>query len=109
MGSEQALRVLSQSGQETERYTNMATSSEGSPRIAGVDPVTLGEREQRIFEGQQKKWGQELANHRIYARVPEIFHGVQGMWRGLGAAGKLEPTLLALLNRRVAILNGCVF
>jgi alkylhydroperoxidase family enzyme len=80
-----------------------------SQRIPGVSPDSLGEREQRIFDGQRKKWGQELSNHRIYARVPEIFHAAQGMWRGLSAAGHLESTLVALLNRRVAILNGCVF
>jgi alkylhydroperoxidase family enzyme len=78
-------------------------------RVSGASPDSLGEREQRIFDGQRKKWGQELANHRIYARVPEIFHAAQGMWRGLGAAGHLESPLAALLNRRVAILNGCVF
>jgi hypothetical protein len=80
-----------------------------TPRVAGADPEQLGEGEQNILEGQSRKWGAPLGNHLIYARVPEIFHGAQGMWRGLDAARTVESTLLRILNRRVAILNGCVF
>jgi hypothetical protein len=87
----------------------VATNGGSSPRIEGVDPGSLEEREQRIFDNQRRKWGEPLANHLIYARIPSIFHGAQGMWRGVGSAGKLESGLAALLNRRVAILNGCVF
>lgn len=80
-----------------------------TPRIDPVDPDSLSERERRTFENQARKWGAPLANHLIYARVPAIFQGAQGMWRGLDAAGRLESSLVALLNRRVAIINGCVF
>jgi hypothetical protein len=83
--------------------------SQWTPRVDGVDPESLGDREQKAFDGQRKKWGEPLSNHLIYARVPEILHGAQGMWRGLGSARRLESTLPPLLNRRVAILNGCVF
>jgi AhpD family alkylhydroperoxidase len=31
------------------------------------------------------------------------------MWGGLEASGLLDPRLVALVNRRVAALNGCVF
>jgi alkylhydroperoxidase family enzyme len=31
------------------------------------------------------------------------------MWAGLDASGLLDPGLVALVNRRVAALNGCVF
>jgi alkylhydroperoxidase family enzyme len=31
------------------------------------------------------------------------------MWGGLDASGLLDPRLVALVNRRVAALNGCVF
>ncbi len=78
-------------------------------RISGVDIESLGDRERKVFDGQRRKWGEPLANHLAYAREPEIFHGAQAMWRGLGAAGRIESSLSALLNRRVAILNGCDF
>lgn len=68
--------------------------SRRAPRIYGVDPENLGEREQQIFENQVRKWGQPLANHLIYARIPEIFHGARGMWGGLANARTLERTLL---------------
>ena len=83
--------------------------SEWTSRVDGVDPESLGERELKVFENQTRKWGEPLANHLIYARVPEVFHGAQAMWRGLGAARHLEPALPPILNRRVAILNDCVF
>jgi hypothetical protein len=31
------------------------------------------------------------------------------MWAGIGAAGLIEDTLQALINRRVAALNRCDF
>ena len=48
-------------------------------------------------------------NHLVYARRPTIFRGVRGMWGGLDGSGRIPPELTALVNRRVAALNGCVF
>jgi hypothetical protein len=48
-------------------------------------------------------------NHLIYARRPTIFRGVRAMWGGLDASGLVAPALTALVNRRVAFLNGCEF
>lgn len=79
------------------------------PRIHGVRPEEAGEPEQRVFERQARKWGHPLVNHTIYARCPKIFQGAQGMWRGLDASGRIERSLAAILNRRVALLNGCDF
>lgn len=87
----------------------MSETYRDTARLTGVNINDLSERERNVFERQQKKWGEPLVNHTIYARCPEIFHGAQGMWRGLGASGLLEGQLTAILNRRVALLNGCVF
>jgi hypothetical protein len=48
-------------------------------------------------------------NHLVYARRPSIFRGARGMWQGLDASGLIDGQLQALLNRRVASLNGCEF
>ena len=48
-------------------------------------------------------------NHLVYARRPSIFRGARAMWTGLDASGLLDPALKALVNRRVAALNGCEF
>ena len=58
---------------------------------------------------QADKWGAPLLNRLIYARRPSIFRGVRGMWAGLDTSGLLDPRLVALVNRRIAALNGCVF
>jgi hypothetical protein len=80
-------------------------------RIDGVDidNPDLDPQIKRAFEGQARKWDAPLENQRIYARIPSIFHAAQSMWRGIAAARLLDPVLSALVNRRVAMLNGCAF
>ena len=62
-----------------------------------------------VLEAQAKKWGGPLLNHLIYARRPSIFKGARMMWSGLDASGLIDGKLGALINRRVAFLNGCEF
>ena len=78
-------------------------------RINGVDPAGADGYARRIFEGQTKKWGGPLLNHLIYARRPTIFRGVRAMWTGIEGSGLIDGKLHALVNRRVAGLNGCEF
>ena len=80
-------------------------------RIDGIDIANpeMDPQIRRVFDGQTRKWGAPLENQRVFARVPSIFHAAQGMWRGIAAARLLDPVLSALVNRRVAMLNGCVF
>ena len=59
--------------------------------------------------GAGQEVGGPLLNHLIYACRPSIFQGARAMWSGLDASGLLDPRLVALVNRRVAALNGCVF
>ena len=78
-------------------------------RIEGVDPEKTEGRIRAVLEAQAKKFGGPLLNHLVYARRPTIFRGARGMWGGLEQSGLLDPRLVALVNRRVAALNGCVF
>ena len=78
-------------------------------RIEGVDPARTERRVRSVLEAQAEKWGEPLPNHLLYARRPSIFRGVRAMWVGLDALGLLDPKLEALLNRRLAALNGCAF
>ena len=78
-------------------------------RIDGVDPDRMEKPLRAVLEAQAKKWGAPLLNHLIYARRPSIFRGARGMWSGLDSSGLVDPGLVALINRRVAALNGCVF
>ncbi len=79
------------------------------PRVQPVDSQSVELPIRAVLEAQQKKWAAPLLNHLIYARRPTIFRGVRAMWTGIDASGLIEPKLEALLNRRVASLNGCEF
>jgi alkylhydroperoxidase family enzyme len=78
-------------------------------RIDKVNPQETEKRIRAVLEAQAKKWGAPLLNHLVYARRPTIFQGARAMWSGLAASGLLDPALVALVNRRVASLNGCEF
>jgi len=78
-------------------------------RIGSVDPSRMEKPVRAVLEAQAKKWGAPLLNHLIYARRPTIFRGARAMWSGLDSSGLVDPRLVALINRRVAALNGCVF
>ena len=78
-------------------------------RIEGVQPGEVDGRLADAFKEQEKMWGAPLLPYQIYARRPSIFHAVRGMWGGLAGSGLIEGKLGALVNRRVASLNGCVF
>jgi hypothetical protein len=77
-------------------------------RIGSVDPSQMEKPVRAVLEAQAKKWGAPLINHLIYARRPTIFRGARAMWSGLDSSGLVDPGLVALINRRVAALNGCV-
>jgi alkylhydroperoxidase family enzyme len=79
------------------------------PRVRAVEREGLDASIERAFRGQERKWGTVLAPYPIYARRPTIFKAVQGMWVGLAQSGRVDHSLVALVNRRVAALNGCVF
>ena len=78
-------------------------------RIEAVDPDRVDRYAKDVFAAQAKTWGAPLLNHLLYARRPSIFRGVRGMWTGIEASGLIDARLQALLNRRVAALNGCEF
>ena len=78
-------------------------------RIPPADRAAVDDRIRRVLDAQEARWGAPLVNHLVYARVPAVFHAVRGMWSGLDAARLLPPELEALLNRRIAALNGCAF
>ncbi|MCP4192317.1 MAG: hypothetical protein GY768_17025 [Planctomycetaceae bacterium] len=63
----------------------------------------------RVFAHQVKQYGQRLKPYELFARCPSIFRSVVGMWGGLDSSGLVDHALVALVNRRVAELNGCVF
>lgn len=80
--------------------------------MARIADVNLEEAEKyirNVLEAQSRDWGAPLLNHLLYARRPTIFRGARGMWAGIEGSGLIDASLRALINRRVAFLNGCEF
>lgn len=78
-------------------------------RVANAEVTTTDKYVKTVLEAQARDWGDPLLNHLVYARRPSIFKGARAMWTGIESSGLIDPSLRALLNRRVAFLNGCEF
>ena len=78
-------------------------------RVANADVQAADKYIKTVLEAQAKDWGNPLLNHLVYARRPSIFKGARAMWAGIDASGLIDANLRALINRRVAFLNGCEF
>ncbi len=78
-------------------------------RVAGIDPNDAEPELRDVFTAQREKWGAPLGTHLVHARRPSIYRGIRAMWSGIEVSGLIDPKLRALLNRRVAMLNGCLF
>ena len=78
-------------------------------RVANANVTTADKYIKTVLEAQTKNWGNPLLNHLVYARRPSIFKGARAMWTGIDASGLIDASLRALINRRVAFLNGCEF
>jgi hypothetical protein len=78
-------------------------------RIADAEVAQADRYVKDVLDSQRKSWGAPLLNHLLYARRLPIFRGVRAMWTGIEASGLIDARLRALVNRRVAALNGCEF
>ena len=78
-------------------------------RIADANIEQADRYTKDVLKAQEKTWGAPLLNHLIYARRPAIFRGARAMWIGIDASGLIDGSLRALINRRVAAINGCEF
>ncbi len=79
------------------------------PRIPEIDPATAPPRVKAVLDAQVGIFGAPLKNHLLYAHSEEVFKGARGVWGALDKAGMIDAPLSALVNRRVAVLVGCVF
>ena len=78
-------------------------------RIPGIDPSTAEGGILAVLKAQIEQWGAPLITSLLYARRPSIFRGTRAMWTGIAQSGLIDGKLQALINRRVAYLNGCPF
>jgi hypothetical protein len=78
-------------------------------RVEGLEPADADDRSRAVLEAQARQYGAPLNPYPIFARRPSILRAVRGGWSGIDESGLLDGALRALLNRRVASLNGCEF
>jgi hypothetical protein len=78
-------------------------------KITPVDPAHVEPAVGAVLRAQAERWGSPLLPYLLYARRPTIFRAVRGMWTGIDASGRIDAGLKAMVNRRVAMLNGCPF
>ncbi len=70
----------------------------------GDDPI-LNE----VFAKERDFFGFVLNTTKIQAHRPEIMKAAKQLGAAIDRSGLLGPQLLALINLRVALINGCVF
>ena len=68
------------------------------------DPIA-----KEVFERQMAEHGFVFNTSKIYARRPTIMRGLNLLQEGVDASGLLGTDLKAMVNVRVASINGCPF
>ena len=71
---------------------------------AGKDPVL-----REVFTKERERFGALLNTTKVYAHCPGILKAVKELTTAVGQSGLLPPELGALINLRVALINGCPF
>ena len=71
---------------------------------AGGDPIL-----EEIFEKDRRSFGDLLNTTKVMAHCPPILKAAKALGAAIGQSGLLPPTFLALVNFRVASINGCPF
>lgn len=71
---------------------------------AGGDPVL-----REIFEREQQAFGDLLNPTKVMAHCPPILRAAKLLGASIEQSGQLPKALLALVNFRVASINGCPF
>jgi len=93
----------------TRRDVASSRAHNGAVKISRVDPEQVEPSVSAVLRAQAERWGAPLLPYLLYARRPTIFRAVRGMWGGIDASGLIDAGLKAMVNRRVAMLNGCPF
>ena len=71
---------------------------------AGGDPIL-----EEIFAKERERVGDLLNPTKVMAHCPPILRAAKQMGAAIEQSGLLPKTLLALVNVRVASINGCPF
>jgi alkylhydroperoxidase family enzyme len=70
----------------------------------GDDPIL-----QELYEKEQEAFGFVLNTTRVMAHCPGILRAAKQLGAAIDRSGLLPKELIALVNLRVALINGCPF
>jgi hypothetical protein len=70
----------------------------------GEDPIL-----REIYAREQEVFGFVLNTTKVQAQCPSIMKAAKQLSAAVDRSGLLPPALLALVNLRVALINGCPF
>jgi len=79
------------------------------PRIHEIDEPGDDPILKDIFRKERETFGFVLNTTKIQAHTPGIMQAAKRLSAAVDASGLLAPELLALVNLRVALINGCPF
>jgi hypothetical protein len=78
-------------------------------RIKGASRETAPQEVQKVFDAQEKQYGEILNTARVYGLRPTIQQGVQALQAGILASGLISAELRHLLCMKAASINGCPY
>ncbi|MFQ5692725.1 MAG: hypothetical protein ACE5IM_06755 [Nitrospinota bacterium] len=79
------------------------------PRISEVNVEEVPPEVRAVFDRQMEEFGAHLNPSKVYAHVPAILFAADALASAIRDEPHVAPEILALVNVRVAQINGCPF
>jgi alkylhydroperoxidase family enzyme len=79
------------------------------PRVKEIDDAGGDATLQELFAKEIETFGYLLNTTKVQAHCPPILKAAKQFGAAIERSGQLDPQLRALVNVRVALINGCPF
>ena len=79
------------------------------PRVSQIETDGGDLILEELFARERELFGELLNPTRVLAHCPPILRAAKQLSQAVQDSGLLDPGLLALVNLRVALINGCPF
>ncbi len=79
------------------------------PRLREITKAEGDPILERVFGEEREMFGDILNPTKLAAHCPPILAALKGLYASFYESGRIPPALHALVNARVAAINGCPF
>jgi alkylhydroperoxidase family enzyme len=79
------------------------------PRVSEIDDAATNSTLQEVFAKEIETFGYLLNTTKVQAHCPPILKAAKQLGAAIERSGLLDAELRALVNLRVALINGCPF